>query len=129
MQKKEFLFITLGFCGVILIINPQILQVMNKNFHADDRNVTDQAQFPYYAVGVILAFLTAITLALATIIVRSLNIKTSLKTYYVSVFWSFIGFMVCVKSCPEVFAFWKIGRSDYPISLNQLYGYLVIGFF
>ena len=56
-------------------------------------------------------------------------VHSSVKTYYFGVLSTFFAVTFISFKTPSFFKFWDIGQQDFPLSLDQFYGTLFIGFF
>ena len=82
-------------------------------------------------VGVVSAFGFAIFNALNFIKLRELGstVHSSVKTFHFEVV-STLGMLIIMTWYePKIFMLWKIGQTDYPLTIDQLISTIIIGFF
>jgi len=81
-------------------------------------------------VGVISAFGFAIFNALNFLKLREIgsNVHSSVKTFHYGVISTFWMMIIMIWYEPKIYMFWKIGQRDYPITIDQLIGMIIVGF-
>lgn len=131
LSWREVTTIISGFIGVLMITSPTLFNSEPKGSEFQHREKEDLKEYPYYWVGAFFGLLFALFSAMNFITIRDMsgNMYVSLKTYYFGVFSTALTLLICAFTDPGLFAVWRIGTANYPISKGSFIGCLCIGTF
>ena len=100
---REQITILCGFCGVVLVSNPDWFNPQIKGSILVRRELADEKEYPHYYLGCLFAILFAIFSGMNMVTIRDMggNMYVSLKTYYFGVFSTIVSFIICIIVDPE----------------------------
>ena len=112
------MLIIIGIFGCILITSPGLFLVGVEQTELNERSLTEEGDYPFYYLGVILAVAFTVVNALKFLAMSELGnaVHSSVKTLWFGIFSTIIVLTFMIFYEPSFYALWRIGTDSYPIT-------------
>ena len=128
LSSLEVVVILLGLFGCLMLTNTGWFDMDGTS---NDREIDENNKYPYYYVGLLFSILFTVCSALKFLAMSELGnmVHSSVKTYWFGVLSTIVTAIYLMFVEPQLYAFWNMGTSAYPMRGDQFLGAFIIGFF